>query len=51
MEHYLIPTIQNKTSSNILHVRTNDSKNSLSRTSLDNLLKLKALVKDNLPTT
>ena len=49
MEHYLIPIIQKKPSNIILHVGTNDAKNLPSRTVLDNLLKLKALVKD-LPT-
>ena len=49
MEHYLAPIIQKKSSNNILHVRANDTKNLLSRTVLDNLLKLKALVKDSLP--
>ena len=49
MEHYLIPIIQKKPS-NILHVGTNDAKNLPSRTVLDNLLKLKALVRDSLPT-
>ena len=50
MEHYLIPIIQKKPSNIILHVGTNDAKNLPSRTVLDNLLKLKALVKDSLPT-
>ena len=50
MEHYLIPIIQKKPSNIILHVRTNDAKNLPLRTALDNLLKLKALVKDSLPT-
>ena len=50
MEHYLVPIIQKKPSNIILHVTTNDAKNLPSRTVLDNLLKLKALVKDNLPT-
>ena len=50
MEHYLIPIIQKKPSNIILHVGTNDAKNLPSRTVLDNLLKLKALVKDSLST-
>lgn len=50
MEHYLIPIIQKKASNIILHVRANDAINLSSRTILDNLLKLKALLKDNLPT-
>ena len=50
MEHYLIPIIQKKASNIILHVRANDAINLSSRTILDNLLKLKALVKDRLPT-
>ena len=50
MEHYLIPIIQKKPNNIILHVGTNDAKNLPSRTVLDNLLKLKALVKDSLPT-
>ena len=50
MEHYLIPIIENKPSNIILHVRTNDAKNLPSRTVLDNLVKLKALVNDSLPT-
>ena len=50
MEHYLIPIIQKKPSNIILHVGTNDAKNLPSRTVLDNLLKLKALVKDSLLT-
>ena len=50
MEHYLIPIIQKKPSNIILHVGTNDAKNIPSRIILDNLLKLKALVKDSLPT-
>ena len=50
MEHYLIPIIQKKPRNIILHVGTNDAKNLPSRTVLDNLLKLKALVKDSLPT-
>ena len=50
MEHYLIPIIQKKASNIILHVRANDAINLPSRTILDNLLKLKALVKDRLPT-
>ena len=45
MEHYLIPIIQKKSSNIILQVGTNDAKNLPSRTVLDNLLKLKALVK------
>ena len=49
MEH-LIPLIQKKPSNIILHVVTNDAKNLPSRTVLDNLLKLKALVRDSLPT-
>ena len=40
MEHYLIPIIQKKLSNIILNVGTNDAKNVLSRTVLDNLLKL-----------
>ena len=50
MEHYLIRTIQKKPSNIILHIGTNDAKNLPSRTTLDNFLKLKALVKDSLPT-
>ena len=50
MEHYLIPIIQKKPSNSILHVGTNDAKNLPFRTVLDNLLKLKALMKDSLPT-
>ena len=50
MEHYLIPVIQKKLSNIILHVGTNDAKNLPSRTVLDNLLKLKAIAKDSLPT-
>ena len=50
MEHYLILIIQKKPSNIILHVGTNDAKNLPSRTVLDNLLKLKALVRDSLPT-
>ena len=49
MEHYLIPIIQKKASNIILHVRANDAINLPSRTILDNLLKLKALVKDDYP--
>ena len=53
MEHYLTPIIQKKPSTIILHVGTNDAKNLPSRTVLDNLLKLKALVIDgeSLPTS
>ena len=50
MEHYIIPIIQQKPSNIILHVGTNDAKNLPSRAVLDNLLKLKALLKDSLPT-
>ena len=50
IEHYLNPIIQKKPSKIILHVRTCDAKNLPSRTVLDNLLKLTALVKDSLPT-
>ena len=50
MEHYIIPLIQKKPSNIILHVGTNDATNLPSRTVLDNLLKLIALVKDSLPT-
>ena len=50
MEHYLIPIIQKKPSNIILNVGTNDAQNLPYRTILDNLLKLKALVKDSLPT-
>ena len=50
MEHYLIPIIQKKPSNIILHFGTNDAKNLPSRTVLDNLLTLKTLVKDSLPT-
>ena len=50
MEHYVIPIIQKKPSNIILYVGTNDAKNLPSRTVLDNLLKLKALVKDSLST-
>ena len=49
MEHYLIPIIQKKPSNIILNIGTNGAKNLPSRTVLDNLLKLKALVKDSLP--
>ena len=49
IDHYLIPIIQKKPRNIILHVRTNDAKNLPPRTVLDNLLKLKALVKDSLP--
>ena len=47
MEHYLIPIIQKKPSNIILHVGTNDVKNLPSRTVLDNILKLKVLVRDS----
>ena len=51
MEDYLPPIIQIMLRSNIiLHVGTNDAKTLPSRTVLDNLLKLKALVKNSLPT-
>ena len=50
MEHYLIPMIQKKLSNIILHVGKNDAMNLQSRTVLNNLLKLKALVKYFLPT-
>ena len=50
MEHYLIPIIQKKPSNIILQVGANDARNLPSRKVLDNLLKLKALVKDSLPT-
>ena len=50
MEHYLIPIIKKKPSNIILHVGTNDAKNLSSRIVLDNLMKLKALVRDSLPT-
>ena len=50
MEHYLIPIIQKKPSNIILHVGTNGAKNVPSRTVLEYLLTLKALVKDSLPT-
>ena len=50
MEQYLILIIQKKPSNINLHVGTHDAKNLLSRTVLDNLLKLKTLVKDSLPT-
>ena len=50
MEHYLILIIQKKPSNIVLLVGTNDAKNLPSRTVLDSLLKLKALVKDSLPT-
>ena len=49
MEHYLIPIIQKKPRNIILHVGTNDAKNLPSRTILDNLLKLKVLVKESFP--
>ena len=45
MEHYLNPVIQKKPSNIVLHVGTNDAKNLPLQTTLDNLLKLKALVK------
>ena len=48
-EHYLIPIIQKKPSNIILHFWADDAKNLPLRTVLDNLLKLKALVKDSLP--
>ena len=50
MEHNLIPIIRKKPSTIILHVWTHDVKNLPSRTVLHNLLKLKFLVKDSLPT-
>ena len=50
MEHNLIPIIRKKPSTIILHVGTHDVKNLPSRTVLHNLLKLKFLVKDSLPT-
>ena len=50
MEHYLIPVIQKKPSNIILHVGTNNAKNLPSQTVLEIFLKLKALVKDGLPT-
>ena len=50
IEHYLILIIQQKPSNIILNVGTNDAKNLPSRAVLDNLLKLKALLKDSLPT-
>ena len=50
MEHNLIPIIRQKPSTIILHFGTNDVKNLQSRTVLHNLLKLKFLVKDSLPT-
>ena len=50
MEHNLIPIIRKKPSTIILHVGTHDVKNLPSRTVLHNLLKLKSLVKDSLPT-
>ena len=50
MEHYLIPIIQKKPSNIILQVGTNDARNLPSQKVLDNLLKLKALVKDSLST-
>ena len=50
MEHNLIPIIRKKPSTIILHVGTNDVKNLPSRAVLHNLLKLKFLVKDSLPT-
>ena len=49
MEHNLIPIIRKKPSTIILHVGTNDVKNLPSRAVLHNLLKLKFLVKDSLP--
>ena len=51
MEHYLIPIIQRKPNNIILQVGLNDAKNLPSWTVLENLLKLKALVKDSLPTS
>ena len=51
MAHYLTPIIQKKPSTIILHVGTNNATDLPSRTVLDNLLKLKALVKDSLPTS
>ena len=50
MKHYLIPIIQKKPSNIILQVGTNDARNLPSQKVLDNLLKLKALVKDSLST-
>ena len=50
MEHYLISRIQKKPRNIILHVGTNDVKNLPSRTVLDIVLQLKALVKDSLST-
>ena len=50
MKHYLIPIIQKKPNNIILHTGKNDAKNLSLQTVLDNLLKLKALVKDSLRT-
>ena len=50
MEHYLIRIIQKKPSNIILHLGTNDAENLPSKAVLDNLLKLKPLLKDSLPT-
>ena len=50
MEHYLIPIIQKKPRNITLRVGTNNVKNLLSRKVLNNLLNLKALVKDSLAT-
>lgn len=50
MEHYLIPIIQEEPINIILQVGKNDVKNSPSWAVLNNHLKLKALVKDSLPT-
>ena len=48
LKHYLIPIIHKKPRNITLHVGINDPKNLPSRTVLDNLLNLKALVKDSL---
>ena len=50
MKHYRIPIIQKKPNNIILHTGKNDAKNVSLQTVLDNLLKLKALVKDSLRT-
>ena len=49
MELYLVSIIQKKPSNIISHVGKNDAKKLPSRTVLENLLNLKALVKDSLP--
>ena len=50
MEHYLIPIIRKKSSHITLHVETNDPKNLPLGKTIGNMLKLKVLMKDSLPT-